>query len=92
MESRVDHVNFAVFCSKLTRHIHREEFSLKKCRENVFFIFNSMNNCSTAIVIGATCLKWHHKRKKTKMTSRQLGKGFICISVIKIGGKTRKTD
>ena len=29
METRVDHVNFAVICSKLIRHIHTEEFSLK---------------------------------------------------------------
>ena len=37
-----------------------------------------MNNCLTAIVIGATCLKWHYKRKKkTKMTSQNFGKAFI---------------
>ena len=33
MGSRVDHVNFAFICSKLIRHIHREEFSLKNEEE-----------------------------------------------------------
>ena len=40
-----------------------------------------MNNCLTAIVIGATCLKWHYKRKKNENDIPEFWKGFYLIQL-----------